>query len=55
MKATQEELRAKAKELSNQFSCTCDLDNWEPEKDTGHTFVCRIHSEVRAWQTWFCK
>jgi hypothetical protein len=23
--------------------CNCDLDNYEPEQDTGHSFVCRIH------------
>ena len=23
--------------------CNCDLDNWEPEKSTGHSWVCRIH------------
>ena len=24
--------------------CNCDLDNWEPEQSTGHSWVCRIHS-----------
>lgn len=23
--------------------CNCDLDNWEPEASTGHSWVCRIH------------
>jgi len=23
--------------------CNCDLDNWEPERSTGHSHVCRIH------------
>jgi hypothetical protein len=23
--------------------CTCDLDNWEPDRRTGHSKVCRIH------------
>ncbi len=23
--------------------CNCDLDNWEPERSTGHSRVCRIH------------
>lgn len=22
--------------------CTCDLDNWEPERDCGHSCVCQI-------------
>lgn len=26
--------------------CNCDLDNWEPEKSTGHSHVCRIHKEA---------
>lgn len=24
--------------------CNCDLDNWEPERSTGHSWVCRIHT-----------
>lgn len=23
--------------------CNCDLDNWEPERSTGHSHACRIH------------
>ena len=26
--------------------CNCDLDNWEPEIMTGHTWKCRIHKAV---------
>jgi len=26
------------------MQCNCDLDNWEPEKLTGHSHVCRIHN-----------
>lgn len=26
--------------------CNCDLDNWEPERNTGHSWVCRIHKET---------
>jgi hypothetical protein len=25
------------------MGCNCDLDNWEPEPLTGHSWVCRIH------------
>ncbi len=32
-----------AKELSTTMRCNCDLDNWEPEASTGHSWVCRIH------------
>ena len=28
--------------------CNCDLDNWEPERSTGHSCVCRIHKA--AWE-----
>jgi hypothetical protein len=32
------------KETEGKFQCNCDLDNWEPEKNTGHSHVCRIHN-----------
>lgn len=25
------------------MSCNCDLDRWEPNRNTGHSSVCRIH------------
>lgn len=31
--------------------CNCDLDNWEPEKSTGHSHVCQIHKRAWAWVT----
>ena len=34
-------------ELSKTMQCNCDLDKWEPERSTGHSWVCRIHK--RAW------
>ena len=39
---------SKAKDYAIQFrkdgmQCNCDLDNWEPEALTGHSWVCRIH------------
>lgn len=39
---------SKAKEYAIQLRkegvrCNCDLDNWEPESLTGHSWVCRIH------------
>ena len=39
-----------AKSLAKTNGCNCDLDNWEPEASTGHSWVCRIHktaSELR--------
>lgn len=31
---------------SDGMHCNCDLDNWEPEPSTGHSWVCRIHKEA---------
>ena len=28
--------------------CNCDLDTWEPESITGHSWVCRIHKQALA-------
>lgn len=33
---------------SDGMQCNCDLDNWQPEKTTGHTWVCRIHKAAIA-------
>ena len=32
-----------AASLESKMGCNCDLDNWQPEKSTGHSWVCRIH------------
>ena len=32
------------------YGCNCDLDNWEPNQDTGHSNVCRIDATARRWQ-----
>lgn len=32
---------------SSGMMCNCDLDKWEPERDTWHSQVCRIHKEVK--------
>ncbi len=32
-----------AQRLAKTMQCNCDLDNWEPERSTGHSHVCRIH------------
>lgn len=29
--------------VAERTQCNCDLDNWEPTRDTGHSHVCRIH------------
>ena len=35
-------------EASKQMDCQCDPDLWEPEDDTGHTWVCQIHEVATA-------
>ena len=41
-------LREIAKALSKSMRCNCDLDNWQPEQNTGHSWVCRIHNASLA-------
>jgi hypothetical protein len=38
-----EALRRIVKRLEPEMQCNCDLDNWQPEPTTGHSWVCRIH------------
>jgi len=40
-------LKEIAKEFEATLQCNCDLDNWEPERDTGHSWVCRIHKAAK--------
>lgn len=30
-------------DIEKTMQCNCDLDAWEPERSTGHSWVCRIH------------
>ena len=47
----QRTLREIAVSLEKTMQCNCDLDNWEPEKNTGHSHVCRIHRRaVDMWE-----
>jgi hypothetical protein len=39
----QEKLTTAVKAFKKTMQCNCDLDNWEPERTTGHSHVCRIH------------
>ena len=32
---------------NNGMRSHCDLDNWQPELDSGHFWVCRIHKEAK--------
>jgi len=41
------ELRQIANDLkAGGMRCNCDLDNWEPDRRTGHSCVFRIHKEA---------
>ena len=40
-------LKEIAKDLSHIMQCNCDLDRWEPEKSTGHSWVCDIHKAAK--------
>jgi hypothetical protein len=42
-------LKEIATELSKTMRCNCDLDNWQPEESTGHSWVCRIH-KAAMWE-----
>lgn len=37
------DLHGLAQILSLTMQCNCDLDNWQPERTTGHSWVCDIH------------
>lgn len=41
-------LRIIASEYAATMQCRCDLDNWEPERSTGHSWVCPIHKAANA-------
>ena len=43
----QDRLREVVAELKKTMRCNCDLDNWQPETDTGHSWVCRIHKAAK--------
>jgi hypothetical protein len=38
-----QKIREIVEQLESEMLCNCDLDNWEPERSTGHSWVCRIH------------
>jgi len=39
-------------EIEKSMRCNCDLDNWQPDKQTGHSWVCRIHkTAIQKWRS----
>jgi hypothetical protein len=48
---TKEIMKSIVDEVKKQHQCNCDLDNWQPIVQTGHTTVCRIHKiAVEKWR-----
>lgn len=45
-KQAKEKLADAIKRLESEMQCNCNLDCWIPEKDTGHSWVCRIHKKA---------
>jgi len=41
-----------AKKLEKTMRCNCDLDNWQPDQRTNHSWVCRIHRAAMAEWEW---
>lgn len=51
---TDRKLRQIAADLKNEgMRCNCDLDNWVPERTTGHSCVCRIHKTAMEMKNQF--
>lgn len=40
--------KERIEELEKTMQCQCDLDRWQPEKDTGHSWVCPIYKAAKA-------
>jgi len=48
---TIEGIRSIVNEKEKIMQCNCDLDNWQPETITGHSWVCRIHkAAIAEWK-----
>ncbi len=39
-------IKERVKVLESKLQCNCDLDNWQPEQSTGHSWVCCIHKKA---------
>lgn len=40
-------LKEIVKQVEKEQQCNCDLDNFQPQIDSGHSFVCRIDNIAR--------
>jgi hypothetical protein len=47
MVAPYTKIRDMVKGFETKMQCNCDLDNWQPEPETGHSWVCRIHKAAK--------
>jgi len=51
VRMTKEALSPIVQEKEKALRCNCDLDNWQPEPQTGHSWVCRIHkAAMEEWR-----
>ena len=48
LKAIVAEIEGKRIEGKRLVRCTCDLDNWQPDLTTGHSWVCDIHKKAMS-------
>ena len=47
---TKESIMPIVKEKEKIMRCNCDLDKWQPEISTEHSWVCRIHkASMSEW------
>jgi len=50
-KMNRESLKPLADKKALEMQCNCNLDKWQPDARTGHTFVCRIHkAALEEWK-----
>ncbi len=47
-KMDRDSLKPIADKKALEMRCNCDLDNWQPDTRTGHSWVCRIHKAAIA-------
>lgn len=45
---TKKSIKPIVEQKEKEMRCNCDLDNWEPDTRTGHSWVCRIHNAAIA-------
>jgi len=50
-KLTRESIQPIVDKFAKILHCNCDLDNWQPDARTGHSWVCCIHkAAIAEWK-----